>query len=161
MDKFSVYALELGDDISVYNILPLNVSTAQVDGTLDKGKLNTFLSDIKTRLKILNNDFQMIKGVFLEGKEPITLGKVNLEVMAETNPPEESNQIVYKYSTTTGVQTTPQQTTAELTNTTSTKLAQQNQTLTEQIQTTGQRLQRDLTNTQNELAETQKKLTQK
>jgi len=127
MDKFSIYALELGDDVSVYNILPLNVSTAQVDGTLDKGKLNTFLSDIKTRLKILNNDFQMIKGVFLEGKEPTTLGRVNLEIMAETNPAEETNQIVYKYSTTTGVQTTPQQTTAELANTTSTKLAQQNQ----------------------------------
>jgi hypothetical protein len=161
MDKFSIYELQLGDDISVYNILPLNVSTAQVDGTLDKGKLNTFLSDIKTRLKILNEDFQMIKGVFLEGKEPTTLGRVNLEVMAETNPPEETNQIVYKYSTTTGVQTTPQQSAAELATTTSTKLAEQNQTLTEQIQTTGERLQRGLTNTQNELAETQKKLSQK
>jgi hypothetical protein len=161
MDKFSIYELQLGDDVSVYNILPLNVSTAQVDGTLDKGKLNTFLSDIKTRLKILNEDFQMIKGVFLEGKEPATLGRVNLEIMAETNPPEESNQIVYKYSTTTGVQTTPQQTTAELTNTTSTKLVEQSQTLTEQIQTTGERLQRGLTNTQEQLAETQKKLSQK
>ena len=161
MDKFSIYELQLGDDVSVYNILPLNVSTAQVDGTLDKGKLNTFLSDIKTRLKILNEDFNMIKGVFLEGKEPSTLGRVNLEIMAETNPAEESNQIVYKYSTTTGVQTTPQQTTAELTNTTSTKLQEQSQTLTEQIQTTGERLQRGLTNTQNELAETQKKLSQK
>jgi hypothetical protein len=161
MDKFSIYELQLGDDVSVYNILPLNVSTAQQDGTLDKGKLNTFLSDISNRLKILRTDFNMIKGVFLEGKEPTTLGRVNLEIMAETNPAEESNQIVYKYSTTTGVQTTPQQTTAELTNTTSTKLQEQNQTLTEQIQTTGERLQRGLTNTQNELAETQKKLSQK
>jgi hypothetical protein len=81
--------------------------------------------------------------------------------MAETNPPEESNQIVYKYSTTTGVQTTPQQSAAELAITTSTKLQEQSQTLTEQIKTTGERLQRGLTNTQNELAETQKKLTQK
>lgn len=154
LDKFSVYALELGDDTSVYNILPLNVSTAQVDGTLDKVKLETFLSDIKSRLKILNEDFNMIKGVFLEGKEPTTLGRVNLEIMAETNPPEESNQIVYKYSTTTGVQTTPTQTVAEVATTTSTKLQ-------EQIQSTGQRLQRDLTNTQQQLLETQKKLSQK
>jgi len=161
MDKFSVYALELGDDTSVYNILPLNVSTAQVDGILDKVKLETFLSDIKSRLKILNEDFNMIKGVFLEGKEPSTLGRVNLELKAETNPKEETTQIVYKYSTTTGVQSTPQQTTAELTTTTSTKLAQQNQSLTEQIQSTGQRLQRDLTNTQQQLLETQNKLSQK
>lgn len=161
MDKFSIYELQLGDDVSVYNILPLNVSTAQVDGTLDKGKLETFLSDIKTRLKILNEDFQMIKGVFLEGKEPTTLGRVNLEIMAETNPVEESNQIVYKYSTTTDVQSTPTQKVAEVATTTSTKLAQQNQSLTEQIQTTGERLQRGLTNTQNELMETQKKLQQK
>jgi len=160
-DKFSIYELQLGDDISVYNILPLNVSTAQVDGTLDKGKLNTFLSDISSRLKILRTDFNMIKSVFLEGKEPTTLGRVNLEVKAETNPPEETTQIVYKYSTTTGVQSTPQQTTAELANTTSTKLTEQNQSLTEQIQSTGQRLQKDLINTQQQLAETQKKLTQK
>lgn len=161
MDKFSIYELQLGDDVSVYNILPLNVSTAQVDGTLDKSKLESFLSDIKTRLKILNEDFQMIKGVFLEGKEPTTLGRVNLEIKAETNPAEDTNQIVYKYSTTTGVQTTPTQKSAELAITTSTKLAQQNQSLTEQIQTTGERLQRGLTNTQNELMETQKKLQQK
>ena len=161
MDTFSVMELNLGDDETVYNIEPLNVATAQVDGKLDNTKLEIFLKDVNARLKILKEDFYMIKGVFLEGKEPTTLGRVNLEIMAETNPPEESNQIVYKYSTTTGVQTTPTQTVAEVANTTSTKLVEQSQTLTEQIQTTGQRLQRDLTNTQQQLIETQKKLQQK
>ena len=165
MDKFSVWALELGDDESVYNIEPLNVATTQVDGILDKTKVETFLFDINKRLKILRDDFNMIKGVFLEAKEPKNLGKVSVQLKAETNPPEETNQIVYKYTTTTGVQTTPQQKAAELANTTSTKLQEQNQTLTQQLaqaQASGtkntQQLQEQLNQTKQQLAVIQKSL---
>jgi hypothetical protein len=109
MDTFSVMELNLGDDETVYNIEPLNVATAQVDGKLDNTKLEVFLKDVNARLKILKEDFYMIKGVFLEGKEPATLGKVTITLKAETNPPEETGQIVYKYSTLSGIQTSASQ----------------------------------------------------
>ena len=108
-DKFSVLELQLGDDASVYNIEPLNVATKQSDTALDKKKLEIFLTDINARLKILRTDFNMVKGVFLEAKEPASLGKVELSLKAETNPKEDTTQIVYKYSTLSGVQTSASQ----------------------------------------------------
>jgi hypothetical protein len=80
-----------------------------VDGKLDNTKLEVFLKDVNARLKILKEDFYMIKGVFLEGKEPATLGKVTITLKAETNPKEETGQIVYKYSTLSGIQTSASQ----------------------------------------------------
>jgi hypothetical protein len=112
-DKFSVLELQLGDDNTVYNIEPLNVATAQDDKTLDKKKLEIFLTDINARLKILRTDFNMIKGVFLEGKEVTTLGRVDLSLKAETNPVEETGQIVYKYTTLSGIQVSAQQQVAD------------------------------------------------
>ena len=109
MDTFSVMELQLGDDTTVYNVEPLNVATTQEEGRLDKLKMEIFLKDINARLKILNNDFNMIKGVFLEGKEPTMLGKVDITKKAETNPPEDTTQIVYKYSTLSGIQTSASQ----------------------------------------------------
>jgi hypothetical protein len=109
MDTFSVMELALGDDTTVYNVEPLNVATTQEEGKLDKLKMEIFLKDINARLKILNNDFNMIKGVFLEGKEPTMLGKVDITKKAETNPPEDTTQIVYKYSTLSGIQTSASQ----------------------------------------------------
>ena len=109
MDTFSVMELQLGDDTTVYNVEPLNVATTQEEGKLDKLKMEIFLKDINARLKILNNDFNMIKGVFLEGKEPTMLGKVDITKKAETNPPEDTTQIVYKYSTLSGIQTSASQ----------------------------------------------------
>ena len=108
-DTFSVMELQLGDDTTVYNVEPLNVATTQEEGKLDKLKMEIFLKDINARLKILNNDFNMIKGVFLEGKEPTMLGKVDITKKAETNPPEDTTQIVYKYSTLSGIQTSASQ----------------------------------------------------
>lgn len=109
MDTFSVMELQLGDDNTVYNVEPLNVATTQEEGRLDKFKIEVFLKDINARLKILSTDFNMIKGVFLEGKEPTMLGKIDVTKKAETNPPEDTSQIVYKYSTLSGIQVSAQQ----------------------------------------------------
>lgn len=68
-DTFSIFDLQLGDD-SIYDTQPLVVSTIQEDGKFDKVKLNTFLTEIDSRLKILDTDFNMIKSTFYGGVTP-------------------------------------------------------------------------------------------
>lgn len=109
MDKFSIWELQLGDDIGVYSIEALKVQTAQKDGLLDKTKLQTFLSDTNTRLQQLRKDFNMIKDVFYNGAPPDNIGSVSVSLQALTNPPEDSVPVVFKYSTIIDYKETPQQ----------------------------------------------------
>jgi hypothetical protein len=57
----------------------LNIDTAQADGTLDKTKLNKFLSDVGVRLDTLRKDFNMIKKTFYNGDVPASKGKIEFK----------------------------------------------------------------------------------
>lgn len=109
MDTFNIWALNLGDDTTVYSIETLKVQTAQEDGKLDKGKLTTFLSNVSERLKILRNDFNMIKDVFFNASTPNNIGSIPVSIQAQTNPPEEVQPVVFKYTTIVDIKETPQQ----------------------------------------------------
>lgn len=111
-DTFGVWQLNLGDDTTVYSIEALNVSTAQEDGKLDKAKLEKFLTNVNGRLKILRSDFNMIKNVFFNATTPDNIGSFPLSIQALTNPPEEEQPVVFKYSTLVDIKETPQQITA-------------------------------------------------
>ena len=58
-DSFELYDLKLADPMA-YSVAPLIVSTTQEDGKFEKGKLESFLMGTKERLKILQQDFDMI-----------------------------------------------------------------------------------------------------
>jgi hypothetical protein len=109
MDKFSIWELQLGDDKGVYSIEVLKIETAQEDGSLDKTKLQTFLSETNKRLQQLRKDFNMIKDVFYNGAPPDNLGSVTISLQAQTNPPEDIVPVVFKYSTIVDYVETPQQ----------------------------------------------------
>ena len=84
-DTFSIWELSLGD-ASVYSNDELVISTLQEDGKFDKGKLNTFITEVDSRLKILNKDFEMIKGVFYSGDVPSNNGvKKFVNQVADSN----------------------------------------------------------------------------
>lgn len=119
-DKFGVWALNLGDDTTIYSIDTLKIQTAQEDGKLDKNKLTQFVSNIGERLKILRSDFNMIKDVFFNAKTPDNIGTSTISIQAQTNPPEETQPVVFKYTTLLEVKDNPQQKTAAASITTST-----------------------------------------
>jgi hypothetical protein len=66
-DTFSIWDLGLTGD---YSIEQLKVQTAQDDGSLDQTKLDAFTSGIGNRLGILRDDFNSIKEIFYNGKNP-------------------------------------------------------------------------------------------
>ena len=68
-DTFSIWDLGLTGD---YSIEALRVQTAQEDGSLDKAKLDAFTSGTSQRLGILRDDFNSIKEIFYNGKNPIS-----------------------------------------------------------------------------------------
>ncbi len=83
-DTFKVWDWKLASP-SVYSIEPLNITTAQEDGKFDKGKLETFLKEINTRLNALNSDFNAIKKTFFNGANPPNSGtKEFTNIVAQT-----------------------------------------------------------------------------
>ena len=66
-DTFSIWDLGLTGD---YSIEALRVQTAQEDGSLDKAKLDAFTSGTSQRLGVLRDDFNSIKEIFYNGKNP-------------------------------------------------------------------------------------------
>jgi hypothetical protein len=100
-DKFGLHSLQLGDDSTVYSIAQLNTETKQADGTLDKGKLETFLKNLQNRLVVLRNDFNMIKDVFYNGTFPDSLVTIDLEQIAVpgvSEGPESEPPVTFKYT---------------------------------------------------------------
>lgn len=104
-DAFGVYQLDLGDDATVYNILPLNADTRQEDGSLDKGKLEKFLSELAGRLTRLREDFNMIKEVFYNGVPPKSVTDLRVVQTAKTIAEEDEFPVLYKYTQLVSVQT--------------------------------------------------------
>jgi hypothetical protein len=66
-DTFTLFDLNLKAD---YSIDVLKIQTAQKDGTLDKTKLQTFLTGVNDRLKLIREDFNKIKSIFYNGSIP-------------------------------------------------------------------------------------------
>ena len=64
-DRFEIWELNLTGD---YSIEKLKTDTAQEDGKLDKAKLEAFTKGVGDRLKILQKDFNIIKGIFYRGE---------------------------------------------------------------------------------------------
>jgi hypothetical protein len=84
-DTFSIYDLQLGSD-SVYSVNELVISKLQEDGKFDKEKLTSFMLEIESRLKVLNDDFQGIKNTFYSGVPPISKGvKLYTNEIADSN----------------------------------------------------------------------------
>lgn len=68
-DTFSIWDLGLAGD---YSIEQLKIQTSQDDGSLDQSKLDAFTTGVSGRLEILRNDFNSIKEIFYNGKNPLT-----------------------------------------------------------------------------------------
>lgn len=106
-DEFGVYQLDLGDEQTVYNIEPLNQDTRQPDGSLDKGKLEKFLTELDLRLQRLRTDFNMIKEVFYNGAPPASVTDLRVSEQAKTISTEEDFPVLYKYTQLVSVGTPP------------------------------------------------------
>ena len=125
MDHFTVWKLGLTAD---YTIEKLITSTAQEDGKLDTAKLQTFLSGLGDRLKLLRKDFNIIKTVFYKGELPeadrngfadFTQRATSDTTDDDIKRPETSNYVI-KTTVTTDVKATPTSGTPSATGTTPT-----------------------------------------
>jgi hypothetical protein len=99
-DRFQIWEMNLTGD---YSIEKLKTDTAQADGKLDKEKLAKFVTGVGDRMKILQKDFNLIKGIFYKGeiaeadrKRPVGFKRraVAVDTEEETRRPEEANYLV-------------------------------------------------------------------
>ena len=77
-DTFSIYDLKLADE-SNYSTSELVITTTQEDGKFDTKKLDSFLMGTKDRLKILQQDFSMIRDTFYAGIAPASKGIIKFD----------------------------------------------------------------------------------
>jgi len=108
-DSFELYDLKLADP-SAYSIEPLIVSEAQEDGKFDTKKLNSFLTGTKERMKILQQDFNMIKDTFYAGLAPQSKGILKIDnqiASAQDDTTFGGDSYTKKTSTTVDTQQTP------------------------------------------------------
>ena len=69
MDEYKLYDLNLNDDVYSNDAPPIEGLDA--DSKIDNEKLSKNLEEIDRRLQALNNDFNMIKEVYFNGKAPM------------------------------------------------------------------------------------------
>jgi hypothetical protein len=69
MDEYKLYDLNLNDDVYSNDAPPIEGLDA--DSKIDTEKLSKNLEEIDRRLQALNNDFNMIKEVYFNGKKPM------------------------------------------------------------------------------------------
>jgi hypothetical protein len=108
-DSFELYDLKLADPMA-YSVAPLIVSTTQEDGKFEKGKLESFLMGTKDRLKILQQDFDMIRDTFYAGIAPASKGILKIEnqvASAQDDTTFGGDTYTKKSSETVSVQQTP------------------------------------------------------
>jgi hypothetical protein len=107
-DSFELYDLKLADP-SAYSIEPLIVTTTQEDGKFEKGKLESFLGGTKERLKILQEDFNMIKDTFYNGAPPLSKGILKIDNQVASSQDDTTFEGTYtkKSSVITSVEQTP------------------------------------------------------
>lgn len=108
-DSFELYDLKLADP-TAYSVAPLIVTTTQEDGKFDSKKLDSFLMGTKERLKILQQDFDMIRETFYNGALPLSKGIVKIDNRVASAQDDTTFEGTYtkKSSTTVSVQQTPQ-----------------------------------------------------
>lgn len=107
-DSFELYDLKLADP-TAYSIEPLIITTTQEDGKFDTKKLDSFLMGIKDRMKILNEDFNMIKDTFYNGAPPLAKGVIKITDRVASAQDDSTFEGTYtkKTSTTVAIQQTP------------------------------------------------------
>lgn len=107
-DSFELYDMKLADE-SNYSIDPLVVTTTQEDGKFDKAKLDSFLTGIDSRMKILREDFNMIKDTFYNGVPPTSKGIIKIKDQVASSQDDTTFEGTYtkKTSTTVSTQQTP------------------------------------------------------
>jgi hypothetical protein len=108
-DSFELYDLKLADT-SAYSIAPLIVTTTQDDGMFDTKKLKSFLTGTKERMKLLQQDFNMIKDTFYAGIAPASKGILKIDnqiASAQDDTTFGGDSYTKKSSTTISVQQTP------------------------------------------------------
>ena len=69
MDEYKLYDLNLNDDVYSNDAPP--IEGLDTDSKIDNEKLSKNLEEIDRRLQALNNDFNMIKEVYFNGKKPM------------------------------------------------------------------------------------------
>lgn len=108
-DSFELYDLKLADPTN-YSIEPLIITTTQEDGKFDTQKLDSFLIGIKDRMKVLNEDFNMIKDTFYNGTPPLSKGIIKIDDKVASSQDDVTFEGTYtkKTSTTVSIQQTPQ-----------------------------------------------------
>lgn len=117
-DSFQIWELNLTGD---YSIEKLTIDNAQADGKLDKAKLEAFTKGVGARLKILQKDLNIIKGIFYRGElaEADRKQSVKITRRAKSDTTEEESQrqettpYLIKNTEVTGHQTTPNSTQLE------------------------------------------------
>lgn len=108
-DTFELYDLKLADE-SNYSTKELTITTTQEDGKFDTKKLESFLMGTKDRLKILQEDFGMIKDTFYAGIAPASKGIIKFDnqvASAQDDTTFGGDTYTKKTSTTLSVQQTP------------------------------------------------------
>ena len=117
-DTFSIWDLGLTGD---YSIEQLKVQTAQEDGSLDKAKLDAFTSGTSQRLGVLRDDFNSIKEIFYNGKNPISATNsfsftkvANVEDMDDEKKRGEKSVVIKQYKKVGNEDTPAAKTQAEL-----------------------------------------------
>lgn len=112
-DTFEVWGLTLKGD---YNLQPLLVQTAQADGKLDRAKLTQFLTEVKSKMGLMEEDLNGIKAIFYEGKAPTGGGSTQIYTIAaqpQGESPVTGSTYIVKTSQTVAVVPTPIQKTQE------------------------------------------------
>jgi len=101
LDTYTLYQLKLAPD-SAYSLSALDVVKQPENELLDMSKLKVFTEGVRSRLKLLRDDFNMIKKMFFEGQIPVNMGKVEITTGGLSDPlsqlqgARDFHQVIYK-----------------------------------------------------------------
>ena len=101
LDTYTLYQLKLAPD-SAYSLSALDVVKQPENELLDMTKLKVFTEGVRSRLKLLRDDFNMIKKMFFEGQIPVNMGKVEITTGGLSDPlsqlqgARDFHQVIYK-----------------------------------------------------------------
>lgn len=101
LDTYTLYQLKLAPD-SAYSLTALDVVKQPENELLDMPKLKVFTEGVRSRLKLLRDDFNMIKKMFFEGQIPVNMGKVEITTGGLSDPlsqlqgAKDFHQVIYK-----------------------------------------------------------------
>ena len=85
-----------------YKITPLLVQTQQADTIFEPAKLREYLTEVGDKLKLLENDFNLIQDIFYEAKLPNNPNTYTETKQASQDTDTNINHTVRRYNRTTG-----------------------------------------------------------